>query len=104
MNGIDIVVHLGAYPNNADFLDVLMEPNVRGLYNVCSAAADAKVKRLVLASSLQVISGHHKEGVIGIEDGSKPTNHYALTKVWAESMGDMYARVHDLSVINVRIG
>ena len=104
MNRIDIVIHLGAYPNNADFLDVLMEPNVRGLYNVCSAAADSSVKRLVLASSLQVVNGHHKEGVIRIEDGSKPTNHYALTKVWAEDMGDMYARVHDLSVINVRIG
>ena len=60
MNGIDIVIHLGAYPNNADFLDVLMEPNVRGLYNVCSAATDTNVKRLVLASSLQVISGHIK--------------------------------------------
>ena len=104
MNGIDIVIHLGAYPNDADFLDVLMEPNVRGLYNVCSAAVDTNVKRLVLASSLQVISGHVREGVIRIEDGSKPTNHYALTKVWAEDMGDMYARVHDLSVINVRIG
>lgn len=104
MHGIDTVIHLGAYPNDADFLEVLIEPNVRGLYNVCAAAADANVKRLVLASSLQVISGHHKEDVIRTEDGAKPTNHYALTKVWAEDMGDMYARVHDLSVINVRIG
>ncbi|MGE3913911.1 MAG: hypothetical protein AB7K36_31495, partial [Chloroflexota bacterium] len=29
---------------------------------------------------------------------------YALTKVWAEATGDMYARVHNLSVISVRIG
>lgn len=101
---IDAVIHLGAYPNNADFIDVLLEPNVRGLYHVCAAAAESGVKRLVLASSLQVISGHQREGIIRIEDGAKPTNHYALTKVWAEDIGDMYARVHDLSVINVRIG
>lgn len=42
--------------------------------------------------------------VVKIEDGPKPVNHYALTKVWGEAMGDMYARVHKLSVINVRIG
>lgn len=101
---IDTVIHLGAYPNNADFLDVLLEPNVRGLYHVCAAAVEAGVQRLALASSLQVISGHKKEGLIRVEDGAKPTNHYALTKVWAEDIGEMYARVHDLSVINVRIG
>ncbi len=104
MADVDAVIHLGAYPNNADFVDVLLEPNVRGLYHVCAAAVESGVKRLVLASSLQVISGHKREGIIRIEDGAKPTNHYALTKVWAEDIGDMYARVHDLSVINVRIG
>ncbi len=101
---IDVVIHLGAYPNNADFLDVLLEPNVRGLCHVCAAAVETGVKRLALASSLQVISGHKKEGLIRVEDGAKPTNHYALTKVWAEDIGEMYARVHELSVINVRIG
>jgi len=33
-----------------------------------------------------------------------PVNHYALTKVWSEVTGDMYARGHNLSVISVRIG
>lgn len=68
--GMDSVIHLGAYPDEADFVDELLEPNVRGLYHVCAAAV----------------------------------NHYALTKVWAEEMGRMYARVHNLSVILVRIG
>lgn len=102
--GCDTVVHLGAYPNNADFLDVLLEPNVRGLYHVCAAAVEAGVKRLILASSLQVISGHTREGTLKAEDGAAPTNHYALTKVWAESMGEMYARVDNLAVVLVRIG
>ena len=98
------VIHLGAYPNNADFLNVLLEPNVRGLYHVCAAAVAAGVQRLVIASSLQVISGLGKEGLIRVEDGVAPTNHYALTKVWAEDLGEMYARVHELSVVLVRIG
>jgi nucleoside-diphosphate-sugar epimerase len=32
-----------------------------------------------------------------------PNNHYALTKVWAEHMGEMSARCYGLSVIAVRV-
>jgi nucleoside-diphosphate-sugar epimerase len=41
---------------------------------------------------------------VKIEDGPGPVNHYALTKAWAELMGEMYARVHRISVISARIG
>ena len=102
---MDTIVHLGAYPNPADFIDVLLQPNVAGLYHVCEAAAGAGVRRLVLASSVQVISGHRfDDRPVTAADGPAPTNHYALTKAWAELAGDMYARVHNLSVISVRIG
>ena len=104
VSGMDTVLHLAAYPDDADFIDHLLAPNVLGLYHVCDAAANAGVGRLVLASSLQVISGLKAKHTIGIADGAAPTNHYALTKVWAEQMGQMYARVHKLSVILVRIG
>jgi uronate dehydrogenase len=105
VEGMDVVVHLGAYPNPADFIDVLLEPNVVGLYHICEAAKDLGVERLVLASTLQVVTGHSfPDRPVRIEDGPKPVNHYALTKAWAEITGDMYARVHNLSVISVRIG
>ena len=103
--GVDTIVHLGAYPNDADFIDVLLGPNVVGLYNVCEAAVEFGVKRLVLASTVQVITGHPmSDRAVTVEDGPAPVNHYALTKAWAELAGDMYARVHNLSVISVRIG
>jgi nucleoside-diphosphate-sugar epimerase len=35
---------------------------------------------------------------------SAPQNHYALTKLWAEQMGEMYARNFSTSVIAARIG
>jgi uronate dehydrogenase len=105
VEGMDVVVHLGAYPNPADFIDVLLGPNVVGLYHICEAAAEFKVQRLILASTVQVITGHpFRDRSVTIEDGPAPVNHYALTKVWAEAAGDMYARVHNLSVISVRIG
>jgi uronate dehydrogenase len=105
VEGQEVVVHLGAYPNPADFIDVLLGPNVVGLYHICEAAVEHGVERLILASSVQAISGHKfRDRPVKIEDGPAPVNHYALTKVWAEVTGDMYARVHNLSVITVRIG
>ena len=107
VEGMDCIINLGAYPNPADFIDVLLQPNVVGLYYICEAAAEFKVKRLVLATTLQVVSGHKYSEtgkMVRIEDGPAPVNHYGLTKAWAEIAGDMYARVHNLSVISVRIG
>jgi len=105
VEGMDTVIHLGAYPNPADFIDVLLQPNVVGLHYICEAVRACKVKRLVLSSSVQTILGHgFSDKVIQVEDGPAPVNHYALTKVWAEAAGDMLARCHPVSVISVRIG
>jgi uronate dehydrogenase len=105
VKGMEVVIHLGAYPNDADFLEVLLEPNVRGLFHICDAAREFGVQRLSLASTLQTVHGHGSPPrPIRIEEGPAPTNHYALTKVWAEEMGKMYASVHGMSVVNVRIG
>ena len=105
VDGMDTIVHLGAYPNPADFVEVLLGPNVLGLYHVCEAAVEFKVERLVLASTVQTVTGHRfRDRPVRIEDGPAPVNHYALTKVWAEVTGEMYARVHGLSAISVRIG
>ena len=105
VKGMETVVHLGAYPDDADFLETLLEPNVRGLFHICDAAREFGVQRLSLASTLQTVAGHGSPPrPIRVEEGPAPLNHYALTKVWAEEMGKMVARVHGLSVVNVRIG
>jgi len=110
MAGIDTLIHLAAYPNPANFIDTLLAPNVIGLYHVVSAAVAAGVRRIVLASSMQVVSGYRRQG-IAVEASDlittrvrAPTNDYALTKVWAEDLGEMVARVEGLEVIVGRIG
>ena len=57
--------------------------HARGLYHVCAAAVTAGVQRLVIASSLQVIIGLGKEGLIRVKDGAAPNNHYA-PKIWTK--------------------
>lgn len=108
MGGIDTVIHLAAFPSDADFYTHLLRPNVLGMVNICQAAAEAKVGRLILASSGQVLWGHRalmRERPVQVSDGPAPTNFYALTKVWAEETGAMFARTHaGLTVLAVRIG
>ncbi len=103
--GMDALIHLAATPDEADFLQHLIEPNVRGLYHVCDAARRHGVRRLILASSVQVAFGHDwSTRPVRLEDGPRVINHYALTKLWAEDMGEMYARTYEMSVIAARLG
>jgi nucleoside-diphosphate-sugar epimerase len=105
VKGMDTVIHLAAYVNNGDLVETLLRPNVISPYYICEAARELGVKRLVLASSVQVIEGFGRPGrSIGVDEGLRPRNLYALTKAWGEMMGDMYAKLYDLSVIHVRIG
>jgi nucleoside-diphosphate-sugar epimerase len=101
MHGVDCVVHLAAEAHDVPF-DQLIGPNVRGLFRVLDAARRAGVRRVVLASSIQVVGRRQGEGILSTE-ASSPANHYALTKAWAEQMGSMYARCYGLGVISVRI-
>jgi uronate dehydrogenase len=103
--GVDTIVHLAAAIRDADFMSVLLRPNVIGLFNVCDAARRLRVRRLILTSSVQVIGGLGISGrQIRVEDGALATNHYGLTKIWAEEMGRMYAKTYGLSVLVVRPG
>jgi hypothetical protein len=103
--GMDTLIHLAATPDESDFLGQLLEPNVRGLYHVCDAARQQGAKRLILASSVQVVFGHDwSKAPVRLGDGPRVINHYALTKLWAEDLGEMYARVYEMSVIAARLG
>lgn len=103
--GMDALIHLAATPDESDFLQHLIEPNVRGLYHVCDAAQRQGVQRLILASSVQVAFGHDWSAKpVRLKDGPRVINHYALTKLWAEDLGEMYARIYGMSVIAARLG
>ena len=103
MQGMDTVIHLAAIPDDTDF-HCLAGPNVMGLFNVMHAARELGVARVILASSIQVVGKSSRgHGRVSVRDAA-PGNHYALTKLWAEQMGEMYSRCYGMSVIAVRIG
>ena len=112
MDGVEVLIHLAAFPDIKDasgnpvgFINNLLMPNVAGLYVCVEAALQAGVARVVLASSVQVITGLTSTADIDTRpkpnlpavggtdlffaesDGVAPLHEYALTKVWAEQLG-----------------
>ena len=118
--GIDTVVHLAAQLGSASW-EALRDVNVTGTYNVYEAARQAKVKRVIFASSGATVSGiesdpPYRDLVAGHYDGLtawpmlthlspvRPAGLYGVSKVWGEVLGRQFADTHGLSVICVRIG
>ncbi|MFH1264830.1 MAG: NAD(P)-dependent oxidoreductase [Planctomycetota bacterium] len=104
MAAVEVVVHLAATPDEDDFLGKLLPNNIIGLYNVLESARQAHVRRVILASTGQVVMGHEGPWPITPEMPLSPRNWYGSAKVLAEVAGQVYAHVHGLSVIVARLG
>ena len=102
--GADAVIHLAAVPDPDASWEQLMAPNVIGAYHVARAAADCGVRRLVLASSLHVMSAGPDETQVRESDPARPGNLYGATKAWAEAVGAWVAKTTSTSVVALRIG
>jgi nucleoside-diphosphate-sugar epimerase len=106
VEGVGALVHLAATPDDDDFLTKLAPNNVVGVYHVLEAARLAGVRRLVLASSGQVVWWQRFTGPLPIGADVQPTPRgwYAATKVFLEAAGRAFAEAHGMSVIAVRLG
>jgi uronate dehydrogenase len=103
--GAQAIVHLGATPDEADFVGDLLPNNIVGTYRLLEAAVAEGVPRVVLASTMRVMAGSWtKERPLPNALPLRPHDFYSWTKAGAELMGEMYARKRGLSVIAARIG
>jgi len=101
--GVDAIIHLAACSDDADFVSELVPSNVIGLYHAFEAARLEGIRRFILASSCQAADLVGRRPKVTVEDRF-PTDHYGLTKLWAEDMGRMYSWRYGLSVLAVRLG
>ena len=98
--GVDTVVHLAAFPGGrAEFYDTLLELNIIGCYNAFHAAHTAGCRRLVFASTIDVVGGYAEEEDVPWDEPVCPTTVYGATKCWGEALGRVYAHSHGLSCI-----
>lgn len=112
MPGIDTVVHLGNHPR-LKHPQVTFNENVSINMNVFQAAAEAGVKKIVFASTVQLIGSHVDERTVRyppdppafpISEKTPPTpaNTYALSKTVSETMLRYYADRCGLSCVAIR--
>lgn len=102
--GIDVVVHLAANSNpEADFKDIL-NPNIIGTYNVFEAARQAKVKRVIFASSIHTVKGYADKHEVSTHDAPKPLNFYGASKAFGEALCSVFSSKYGLSCFAIRVG
>jgi uronate dehydrogenase len=102
LHGSDAIVHLAAHPAEATFEEI-HQSNVLTTYNIYEAARQLGIKRVVFASTVHV-SGFYPWGrTTSPFDPARPDTYYALSKLYGEGMGSMYADRYGLEIVNLRI-
>jgi uronate dehydrogenase len=106
MAGVETLIHLAATPDDDDFVTQLLPNNILGVYHVLEAAHEAGVKRMILASSGQVVWYQRFNGPLPIKVNDPPTPRYwyAAGKVFLEAAGRALAEKFGIEVIAVRLG
>ena len=120
MEGIDVVVHMAADADGRSGWESVLQSNIVGVHNVFEAAREAGVGRVVFASTNQVVFGYRADepsaSAANVNSGDRafapvrhdqpvrPLNFYACSKVFGEALAYMYAHVHGMSCICLRIG
>ncbi|MBM7785302.1 NAD-dependent epimerase/dehydratase family protein [Tenggerimyces flavus] len=102
LRGVDAVLHLAAYADEKSFEEI-HQSNVVTTYSVYEAARLEGVRRVVFASSVHVTGFYPWGRMTSPADRPRPDTFYALSKVYGENLGSMYADRYGISVVNLRI-
>ncbi len=106
MQGADVVIHL-AHASDENWRSGSIEPvNVQMEMNVFSAVVQAKVGRLIMASSVHADNFLHYDGdaLLSVPGSYHPVSLYGAHKLIAEETGKFYALRHSFEFIGVRFG
>jgi len=101
---IDFVFHLAAIPQ---ILVSIKDPvgtskvNILGTINVFKAAIEAKVKRVIFASSSSVYGNQEK---LPLKENMRPNpvNPYALQKLVGEQFAKLFTKLYGIPIISLR--
>ena len=102
LKGADMVVHFGAYGDEADF-DTILGPNIIGAYNIWEAAFQNGVRRVVYASSIHAVGMHPKTDFIGTDAAHRPDTFYGLAKCFSEDLASLYWDKRGVEAVCMRI-
>jgi len=102
--GVDTIVHLAGIAKPDASFESLLPTNIIGTYNVFHEASEAGVRRVVFASSAQVVEGYPLDIQIKPNMPVRPKNMYGVSKAYGEALASYFAYQQGLEVIVIRIG
>ncbi len=102
LQGADMVVHFGAYGDEAPF-ETIVGPNIIGAYNIWEAAFQNGVRRVVYASSIHAVGMHPRTDFIGTDAPHRPDTFYGLAKCFSEDLASLYWDKRGVESVCMRI-
>ncbi len=104
--GVDTVIHLAADPRGQASWSEVLDPNIMGTQHVLRAAREHGVRRVIFASSVQVMLGYRfrPEPLLTTDLPPAPLSPYAISKLFGEHLGQAFAEETGISFIAFRIG
>ncbi len=110
LDGADAVIHLAAYRDSGLVPPAqLFATNVNSTFNVLQAAVQLGIRRVVLASTIQVARTVYMQNdtryrYLPVDEAHEidPQTDYALSKQVGEVCGEMFAKHFGVSVVSLR--
>ena len=120
LTGQDVIIHLAAMARFNTPWEEVLPNNIAATYNVFEAAKAGGAKRVVYASSNQVVWQYETEEPYGalvegrydevpadykritVDQLPRPSSLYAVSKVFGEALGRYYSDVLGLSILCIR--
>lgn len=102
--GVDTVFHLAALiaiPYSYIAPDSYVDTNIRGTLNMCQAARDAEVRRIVVTSTSEVY-GTALYVPIDEKHPRQPQSPYSATKIGADAIAQSFYNAFGLPVVTAR--
>jgi len=103
--GADCLLHFAGDPRPTAPWNAVQRANIAGTANVLRAAREHGVRRVVFASTNQVMAGYRfGEGTVTPAMPPTPLNPYAVSKLFGEEAGRAFVAETGSSFIALRIG
>ena len=101
--GCQAIVHFGGVSTEQPW-GAILQANIVGLYNLYEAARLHGVKRIVFASSNQVMGFYRQSEVVDASSPPRPDGLYGVSKAFGEDLSRMYFERYGIETACVRIG
>lgn len=103
--GVDTVLHLAGNPSGQTSWASAKRDNIAGTQHVLRAAGQAKVRRVVFASTNQIMLGYRfKTGPVTTDLPPAPLSPYAISKFACEEIGREFHEETGIDFLALRIG